>query len=80
MLCPVAEKSWAPSSFSTAFLTDAIYRRPACETAEAQNRAGGSAWTLLFAATPMGTEMGAQAWTSSTFSTTSQPLRLTTTA
>ncbi len=42
----------------TAFLTDAIYRRPVCETADAQNRAGGRAWTLLFGASPMGPVIG----------------------
>ncbi|MDA8044303.1 MAG: carboxylesterase family protein [Actinomycetota bacterium] len=57
-----AQEAGRPSDLGdlrTAFLTDAIYRRPAIETAEAQQRAGGSAWTLLFAATPMGPRIGA---------------------
>lgn len=43
----------------TAFLTDAIYRRPAIETAVAQRAAGGKAWSYLFSATPFGPAVGA---------------------
>lgn len=42
-----------------AFLSDAIYRRPATETAAAQIAAGGQAWTYLFSATPAGPALGA---------------------
>jgi para-nitrobenzyl esterase len=43
----------------SAFLTDAVYRRPASELAAAQVAAGGRAWTYLFSATPQGPALGA---------------------
>jgi len=43
----------------TAFLTDALYRRPAVAVARAQVEAGGRAYTCLFAAEPWGPEIGA---------------------
>jgi len=43
----------------TAFLTDAIYRRPAVAAARAQVEAGGRAYACLFAAEPLGPEIGA---------------------
>ena len=43
----------------TAFLTDALYRRPAVAAARAQVEAGGRAYTCLFAAEPLGPEIGA---------------------
>lgn len=43
----------------SAFLGDAIYRRPSVAMAEAQNAAGGSAWAYLFSASPMGPHLGA---------------------
>lgn len=43
----------------TAFLSDAIYRRPATEAAAAQRAAGGQAWTYLFSAQPFGPSIGA---------------------
>jgi para-nitrobenzyl esterase len=43
----------------SAFLTDAIYRRPAIETAAAQRSADGHAWSYLFSAAPFGPAVGA---------------------
>lgn len=47
------------AAIRTAFLTDALYRRPVIEMALAQTRAGGSAFTFLFSATPLGPALGA---------------------
>ncbi|WP_328610353.1 carboxylesterase family protein [Amycolatopsis sp. NBC_00345] len=47
------------ATLRTLFLTDAVYRRPASALAAAQTAAGGSAHTYLFAAEPLGPDLGA---------------------
>ena len=47
------------AAIRSAFLTDAIYRRPAIEMALAQAAAGGRSFAFLFSATPFGPALGA---------------------
>jgi para-nitrobenzyl esterase len=47
------------AAIRSAFLTDAVYRRPAIEMARAQRQAGGQAFAFLFSAAPFGPALGA---------------------